>query len=192
MAKNEPRQLNGERYDYQGLCLATPEMLEEVLRKGTVPDLEKLSGWEFRGYNTPAFADILGIRKFKKGFYRENPSGGYGTIQGYNVKIRQNAFGEPWIDVLKGADSIKFGWYNVYPVRLTEPDYKYPNAALINYSCDKNFALDPTRNLRDYLVQIYADNPDLYLGKAYVALGPLRVFVSFFILERENRSVLSA
>jgi hypothetical protein len=192
MSTSEVRQPNGARYDYQALCLATDAELEQAMRRGTPPDLSSLSGWEFRGYNTPAFADLLGIRKFKKGFYRESPTGGYDVIQGYNVKIKQNAYGEPWVDVMKGADNAKFGWYNVYRVRLTEPDYKYPNAVLINYASSKNFALDPTRQLRDYLVQVYPDNPDLYLGKAFVALGPVRVFVSWFILERISRSSLPA
>ena len=185
-------QPNGERYDYQGLCLGEHQALEQVLRRGTQPDLSSLSGWEFRGYNLIPVADIAGIRKFKKGFYRENPAAGHGVIQGYNVKMRQNSFGEPWIDVMKGEQSVKFGWYDVYPVRLTEPDYKYPNGVLINYNSPKNFVLDPTRLLRDYLVQVYPDNSDLYLGKAYFALGPVRVLGAFFVLERLNRSILSA
>ncbi|MEJ2362959.1 MAG: hypothetical protein P8Z75_16395 [Gammaproteobacteria bacterium] len=45
--------------------------------------------------------------------------------------------------------------------------------------------LSPDPFLRDYLVQVDADNEDLYLGKAFVALGPKRVFVSYFVLERE-------
>jgi hypothetical protein len=185
-------QPNGERLDYQALCLGEHDTLEQVLRRGTQPDLSSLSGWEFRGYNLIPVADIAGIRKFKKGFYRENPAGGYHVIQGYNVKMRQNSFGEPWIDVMKGEQSIKFGWYDVYPVRLTEPDYKYPNAVLINYNSPKNFVLDPTRLLRDYLVQVYPENPDLYLGKAYFALGPVRVLGAFFVLERLNKSILPA
>ena len=188
--KNEPRQPNGDRYDYISLCLATSDMLEDVMRKGVQPDLEKLAGWEFRGCNTPEYAVVLGIKKFKKGFYRDG-STGPGRIQGYNVTIKQNPLGDPWIDVLKGNDSHKFGWYNVYPVDMSEIDCKYPNAALINYASDKNFKLDPTRTLRDYLVQVYPDNPDLYLGKAFLAFGPVRVFMSWFILERSNRSSLA-
>lgn len=183
-------QPNGERYDYTSICLATPAMLEDIMRCGTRPDLEALAGWEFRGFNTPELFALLGIKKFKKGFYRD-AAAAPGRIQGYNVKIRQNRFGEPWVDEMKGADSIKFGWYNVYPVDLSEPDMKYPNAVLINYNCGKNFALDPTRMLRDYLVQVYPDNPDLYLGKAFLALGPVRVFASYFVLERSNRSSLA-
>jgi hypothetical protein len=164
------------------------------MRRGTQPDLDQLAGWEFRGYNTPEFAALLGIKKFKKGFYKDagvtvaQPR----AIQGYNVKIApQNALGEPWMDVMKGEGSCKFGWYNVYPVDLGETDSKYPNAVLINYDSPKNFRLDPTRQLRDYLVQVYPDNQDLYLGKAFVALGPVRLFVSYFVLERSNRSSLA-
>ncbi len=191
--EHEARQPDGSRYDYQALCLAEHATLEDVMRRGVTPDLRSLSGWELRGYNIIGVADLVGIRKFKKGFYREQPtSGSWEAIQGYNVKVRQNSFGEPWVDVMKGEESVKFGWYDVYPVRLTEPDYRYPNAVLINYASRKNFVLDPTRALRDYLVQVYPDNPDLFLGKAYAALGPLRVLGAFFVLERLNRSSLPA
>ena len=54
--KNEPRQPNGDRFDYISLCLSTNDMLEDVMRKGVQPDLEKLAGWEFRGCNTPEYA----------------------------------------------------------------------------------------------------------------------------------------
>jgi hypothetical protein len=37
--------------------------------------------------------------------------------------------------------------------------------------------------LRDYLVRL---SDDLYLGKAYVALGPGRLPVSYFVLERHR------
>ncbi|HEY3359410.1 MAG TPA: hypothetical protein VGQ83_39535 [Polyangia bacterium] len=193
MAQHEPRQPNGQRFDYVTLCMASPDMLEDVMRRGSTPELERLAGWEFRGYNTPEFAALLGIKKFKKGFYKDGANATAGRIQGYNVEVKQSPIGvgDPWVDAMKGADSHKFGWYNVYPVDLSEPDAKYPNAVLINYDSDKNFKLDPTRLLRDYLVQVYADNPDLYLGKAFIALGPVRVFVSYFVLERSNRSSLA-
>ena len=47
-----------------------------------------------------------------------------------------------------------------------------------------NPALDPTQVLRDYVVQVDPKNPDLFLGKAYGAFGPLRIPTNFFILER--------
>jgi len=189
-AAPEIRRPDGARHDYVSLCLADAASLETVMRAGVLPDLEKLSGWEFRGYNTPDLMSVLGIRKFKKGFFRDarTPAGHLG---GYNVKTRQSPLGAPWVDVTRGADSFKFGWYDVRPVDLAEPHNKYPNAVLIDYDVDRNPALDPTRLLRDYLSQVYADNPDLYLGKAYLALGPMPVYVSWFVLERSNRSSLA-
>jgi hypothetical protein len=189
---NEPRRPNGERYDYVSLCLATDAELEAVMRQGVPPDPAKLAGWEFRGWNTPDFTALLGIRKFKKGFYQEDPVADPKLgVQGYNVQVVQNGLGDDWFDKIKEGNSVKHGWYQAYPVRLTETDCKYPNAVLINYDCDRNLPVDPTRKLRDYLVQPYADNADLYLGKAFVTLvGPLRLFVSFFVLERYNESTL--
>jgi hypothetical protein len=192
MATHEPRRANGERYDYVSLCLASDAELEDVMRRSHQPNPAKLAGWEFRGFNTPDFTALLGIRKFKKGFYQEDPvADPQQGIQGYNVQVVQNGLGDDWFDKIKGGNSVKHGWYNAYPVRLTEADCKYTNALLINYDCDRNLPLDPTRRLRDYLVQPYADDADLFLGKAFVALaGPVRLFVSFFILERYNESTL--
>jgi hypothetical protein len=191
---NESRQPNDERWTYEALALARDEDLEWVMRRGTCPDPAKLSGWEFRGFNTPEILNLAGIRKFKKGFYREDPARPHDRgIQGYNVQIVCNTLGEPWIDKLRGGNPIKHGWYEVRKVDTGRPDHRYPNGLLIDYGASpKNPALDPTRALRDYLVQVYPDNPDLYLGKAFIALGPIRVPISFFILERHNRSDLSA
>lgn len=189
----EVLQPNGKRHEYISLCLASNETLEEVMLKGTPPDMTDISGWEFRGYNTLDLTSVLGFRKFKKGFYRANPNRPHELgIDGYNVQPVQNSLGEPWIDKLRKGEPIRHGWYHVYPTRLTEVDNKYPNALLINYKNDKNFVLDPTRQLRDYIVQVYPDNPDLILGKAYLALGQLRLFVSYFILERHNESSLGS
>ena len=188
----EPLQPNGERYDYYSLCVANSQSLESVMRMGIAPDLTSLAGWEFKGYNTPDFIELLGFRKFKKGFYIENPSlDPKQEIAGYNVQVLQNPLGDDWFDKIHDGQSVKHGWYDCYQVRMTDPDCKYPNAALINYDVPRNSSLDPTRKLRDYLVQVYPDNPDLLLGKAYVALfGPIRVFVSYFVLGRSNRSAL--
>ena len=182
---------SGDRYDFVGLVTATDEMLEAVLRMGIRPSFEELLGWEFGGYMTWDLTELVGRRKFKKGFYLEDrmrPAAD--GINGYNVKVIQNSLGDPWIDVVEHGESVKHGYFNVYPVQLTEVDARYPHAVLLNYQCTKNGPLEPLRVLRDYLVQVYPDNPDLLLGKIYLAVGPLRLFVSYFALERINRSPL--
>ncbi len=185
-------QPNGERYDYVALALADNQTLEQAMRMGSQPRMEDLAGWEFRGYNTLDLTGLLGFRKFKKGFYSPRPiEGTIEKLQGYNVQVVQTPLGDPWIDRIKSGQAIRHAWYRCHPVRMTDVDCRYPNAVLINYDCEDNNPLDPSKRLRDYVVQVYPDDPDLLLGKAYVALaGPLRLFVSYFILGRNNPSPL--
>ena len=61
-------------------------------------------------------------------------------------------------------------------------DARYPNALLLDYSLGANGLFGPP--LRDYIVQVYPDNPDLLLGKAYLALFGLRIPTNYFVLER--------
>ncbi len=178
--------IDGAELDYLSLATASDDFLEEVMRAGSMPSGEKLAGWEFKGFNTMDLTGLIGIRKFKKGFYQD---GEY--LRGYNVKVEQGGLIDPWIDIMRNGDSVKHGYYEVYPVKPEERDNEYPNALLLNYyASERNPKADPSRFLRDYLVQADPDNDDLYLGKAFVALGPKRVFVSYFVLERENPSSL--
>jgi hypothetical protein len=41
--------------------------------------------------------------------------------------------------------------------------------------------------LRDYVVQPDPRNPDVLLGKAFLAIGPMRFYSNFFVLERLRR-----
>jgi hypothetical protein len=43
--------------------------LDAVFAAGSPPDVLALTGFEFRGYNQPRAAALLGIRKFIKAFY---------------------------------------------------------------------------------------------------------------------------
>jgi hypothetical protein len=153
--------------------------LEELLLRGEQPDPRALVGWRFRGMNTPAFAKLLGIQKFMKGFYESG-----GSHWGYNVPVRQNGFDAPWLE--KGKP---FGFYQVIPVDPTSRDNAYLHSLLLDYGAGKNPIWDPSRTLRDYVVRVRPGSDDLLLGKAYAALGPVRIFAqSFFVLERHERS----
>ena len=151
--------------------------VELAFVRGGTPDLDDLVGWEFRGINHPAWAKLAGIKKFVKGFYRHED----GRTMGYNSPVLQNVLDGRW----HIADK-KFGFYQVAPVDATARDNAYLHAVLLDYGKGGNKLWDPTRGLRDYLVQL--DN-DLFLGKAYYALGPLRVHSNFFILERHRRGL---
>jgi len=156
--------------------------LEIVFQRGVQPDLDGLAGWEFRGTNTPGWAKLVGIKKFIKGMRR----GEGGDVYGYNCPVEQNGLDAPWIAKPDDAAPKRFGFYRVAPVDPTSRDNAYLHAVLLDYGRGDNPRLDPSRGLRDYLVQVDAASDDLFLGKAYYAVGPLRVATSFFILERHR------
>lgn len=156
--------------------------LDRVFLRGVTPAIESLVGWEFRGINTQLFyvrnsARWFGIKKFVKGFYRRED----GAVMGYNSPVHQNVLDGRWHIAPK-----RFGFYAVEPVDPTARDNAYLHAILLDYSRGGNKRFDLTSGLRDYLVQVDPQDPDLFLGKAYYATGPLRVASNFFILERHR------
>ena len=186
-AAPEPLRGSGERYGFVDLAQSRSVVLEAIMRSAQAPRLEQLTGWEFNGLNTASVTKPLGIRKFKKGFYRgpaRVPHGPDPYVQGYNLAVRQNALQAPHIP--RSSDRPRrFGFYRVHRVVPGSRDDLYSNALLLDYGLGGN-GPRPERFLRDYLVQVYADDPNLLLGKAYVAAGPKRLAVSFFVLERSN------
>jgi hypothetical protein len=163
------------------LARASWRELETALLRGATPGLDTLVGWEFRGINhlplnALPVARLAGIKKFLKGFCREDD-----RVMGYNSPVAQNALDGRW-HVGPG----RFGFYEVHAVDPTARDNAYLHAVLLDYGRGGNAPTSPTRGLRDYLVQIDPGNPDLFLGKAYYALGPLRIATNFFVLERHR------
>jgi hypothetical protein len=182
---------DGRRWDAEALVLeASSRDRVRVMEHGTAPALESLVGWEFAGTNSGPLAGLLGIRKFKKGFY-EGParaaSGPEPFVQGYNVQVRQNRVGEPHIAKPNEETPKRFGFYRVHRVVEGSRDARYPNALLLDYGLGGNPFWEPAQLLRDYLVQVYPDDPDFLLGHAYGALGPLRIRLNFFALVRMNQ-----
>jgi hypothetical protein len=157
--------------------------LEQTFVRGTTPDLDSLVGWEFRGINRLPlngipFAKLVGIKKFLKGFFRAED----GRVMGYNSPVAQNALDGRWNIAAK-----RFGFYEVKPVDPTARDNNYLHALLLDYGLGGNKVYDPTAYLRDYIVQVDPQNPDLLLGKAYYAVGPARIgTLNYFILERHR------
>lgn len=154
--------------------------LETVFQRGHMPDLDALVGWEFRGINhlplnALPVAQLVGIKKFVKGFFRRED----GTVMGYNSPTKNNVLDGRWHVAPK-----RFGFYEVAPVDPTSRDNTYLHAVLLDYGKGGNKVYDPTSLLRDYVVQVDKRNPDLFLGKAYGAIGPARIATNFFILER--------
>jgi hypothetical protein len=164
---------------------ATRAEIERAFVRGSMPSLDALVGWEFRGINHPAWARAAGIKKFMKGFFL----GEDGRAMGYNCAVVQNVLDGRWHAKPDDGAPKRFGFYEVAPVDATARDNAYLHAVLLDYGKGGNHALHPMAGLRDYVVQVDADNPDLFLGKAYYALGPARVYSNFFILERHRRGL---
>lgn len=175
---------------YELSRLRAPALETELLR-GNAPALEALAGWEFRGMNTPSFARLLGIQKFIKGFCHPDAAetGSGAAALGYNVPVVQNSLYEPWIALPEDSRPKRFGFYQVAKPDPTARDNAYLHALLLDYSKAPAHRpmerVHPMRGLRDYLVEV---RPDLLLGKAYYALGPARVGVSYFLLERHRQA----
>ncbi len=166
--------------------------LDLVFERGTMPNLDDLAGWEFRGINrlplnSVPFGNWVGIKKFLKGFVRDSETG---KVMGYNVPVVCNVLDGRWH--LKPSDESpkRWGFYEAYPVDPTAKDNNYLHAVLLDYGKGGNPRFDITAGLRDYLVQVDPSNPDLFLGKAYYAVGPGRLGpLNYFILERHRRGL---
>lgn len=175
---------NGEAFSWLEIMQrASSGQLEAMMRAGTRPSFDSLAGWEWKGGNTPNIFRLVGIRKFVKGFYAGGDarvsSGPEPFLQGYNIDVPDNDDAAPH---QLAAEPERWGFYRVHDVVEDATDNLYPNALLLDYSLGGNGTFGPP--LRDYVVQVYPDEPDLLLGKAYLNLGGVRVPSNYFVLER--------
>ncbi len=164
---------------FDELTRASNAELERLLRQGVAPDLPTLVSREYRGLNTGPVVKMLGIQKFIKGFF-EGPAG----VEGYNIRVRQNGPHSPWIPLPTPEAPVRFGFFLVAPVNPDAIDNRYPHALLLDYGASpRNARWRIERILRDYLVVPDPAQPEVLLGKAYLALGGSRIEANFFILE---------
>jgi hypothetical protein len=169
---------------FEELAQASNQVREQALRNGKLPETASLEGWEWNGRNTGRIPRLMGIQKFIKGFFCETEG-----LEGYNVVAIQNGPQNPWEEKRVPPEKRRFGFYRVRPAIEERRDNAYPNALMLNYGDSRrNPRWSAPRILRDYLVQPDPHNPDVLLGKAYLALGPLRLPSNYFILERRGRA----
>jgi hypothetical protein len=167
--------------DPRDLAAAPNTRLETLLRGGRAPELRSLAGWTWRGTNTGLGPRLLGIQKFIKGFFAVGD-----RVEGYNVPVAQNGLAAPWQPLPSPDQPRRYAFFVVTPVASATRDHLYGNALLLDYGRGRSSAGSPAlaRRLRDYLVQPDPAQPDLLLGKAYLAFGTLRLPSNYFILER--------
>jgi hypothetical protein len=165
---------------FRELILAPGSRLEQLLRAGRAANTAALAGSTWRGFNQSWRVRRLGLQKFIKGFFEAG-----GGLEGYNIPVLQNGLEGAWLPQPTPERPRRYAFYCVTPVDPTSSDALYPNALLIDYGASpRNPPRAIERRLRDYLVQPYPANPDVLLGKAYLAFGRYRLPSNFFILQR--------
>jgi hypothetical protein len=111
---------------------------------------------------------LLGIRKFIKAFFTVPGDVAFGC----NAPVEQNGLDGEWLAEPDEANPKRYGFFRVGVVLL------------LDYSRGHNKPYDPSGLLRDDVVRVDPGSDELLLGKAYLALWPVRVPVCFFLLER--------
>jgi len=177
---------NGDRYTWLDILTGMSNgQREAIMHSGVAPQFDDLVGSEFAGANTPRIVKLVGIRKFCKGFYKgpeRSKTGPEPYIQGYNIPVKNDADDAPHQLQPSPDNPKRFGFYRVHRPVEGNRDSRYENSLLLDYSLGGNGIFGPP--LRDYVVQVYPDDPDLLLGKAYLAILGLRIPMSFFVLKR--------
>ncbi len=163
--------------NYLDLASCSARRLTERMHAGSTPDADALVGWEFRGTNTAPWIRAAGMDRFVKGF-----TAGADGVVGYNRRVPRGARTDPWLPA-DGPDPPPFAYYTVAPVDPEAADNHYLHALLLDYGAGATSSLDPAGRLRDYLVAL-DDDHQLLLGHAFLALGPRRLSVTHFVLER--------
>jgi hypothetical protein len=164
---------------YLELAGKTKRELDAVFAAGSPPDVTALIGFEFRGYNQPRAAALLGIRKFIKAFYldAERPFG-------CNTPVTQNRLHDEWLPRPSAEHPRRYAFFQVEPASPDAPDDLRRGAALLDYSRGGNRVYHPARILRDYLVRVEPGSDELLLGKALFVVGGRRLASSYFLIER--------
>ncbi|CAN5749908.1 hypothetical protein BH20ACT2_BH20ACT2_15500 [soil metagenome] len=169
---------------YLALVGTPPKELRRILLRGEAPDPAKLVGWEYRGTNMPATSRVMGLRRFIKGFTATAKGIADGGIEGYNKQVAGADLGSPWTPRPQRDGRVAFARFAVAPVDPESVDNRFLHALLFDYGAVADPEPGIAGHLRDYVVRVVPGSDDLLLGRAYAALGSVRVAVGWFALER--------
>jgi len=150
---------------------------EQVLSHGTMPDLNKLNGLCFCGYNR-GFIGKLIAEKFKRGFFEHK-----GIQYGYDQEAKQDDFKFKGLWLTKRIG--KIGYFTVRPLKAETGTFKpYQHLVLFDHQIEgaKN-KHGYFKFFRDVITLPNPGDHSLLLGKTYLALSKrLNIFCGYFIL----------
>lgn len=165
---------------FDRLARSDDAALDALFGAAPAPSFDALAGYEWRGYYTAPNVRYLGLKKLIKAFFRAE----HGD-EGCDIKVFQNAFADPWKPRTRRGRLDAFAFYRVGPQTEATRLARNPRALLIDYAASpRNPVYHVERAIRDYLVQPFAEDPDVMLGRAYVGIGAYRFASSFFVLQR--------
>ena len=96
---------------YLELAVKPKRELDAVFAEGSPPDVATLTGYEFRGYNQPRAAALLGIRKFIKAFYLDAS----GRPFGCNTPVAENGLQDEWLARPSAERPKRYAFFQVEP-----------------------------------------------------------------------------
>jgi hypothetical protein len=173
-----------QKWTYETLAQADRATLENILRTGKPPDLDKLNGYIYCGWNHELLGRIISGEKFKKGFWPKDAMN-----CGYNetvIQDHQKYLGQ-WEVGLHKVRPNQLGYFKVSHVS-DEPVDKLnaPYRHLVTFNYDvpyhkwylRFFAI-----IRDFVVLPNEGDHSLMLCKAYLHLGTnFNIFYCYFLL----------
>jgi hypothetical protein len=168
---------------YLELASSPKGELEAVFAAGSPPDVAAITGFEFRGYNQPRAAALLGIRKFIKVFYLDRD----GQPFGCNTPVTQNRIAAEWLARPSPEQPKRYAFFRVEPADPAASDRRRHGAVLLDYSRGGNRIYDIANIIRDYVVRVEPGSDDLLLGKAYFVVAGARLASSYFLIERYRK-----
>jgi hypothetical protein len=166
---------------YEALTRRTNAELDVLFAASPAPDPRVLVGYEWRGFNTPRWTRWAGIQKFIKGFFEID-----GNVEGYNLRVPQNGITGPWTPMPRPEAPAAFGFFTVTQPKQSE--------TLLDYGASRRnrwWRIDDVsmKVLRDYLVVPDEKHPDIMLGKAWMQIGPFRIFSNYFVVQKLRPAV---
>ena len=161
---------------YEALTRKTNAELDALFAASPAASMQALVGFEWRGFNTPRWTRFAGIQKFIKGFFEVN-----GAIEGYNLRVPQNGIGGPWTAQPTPDAPSAFGFFTVTQPKSSE--------TLLDYGASRRnrwWRIDDVsmKVIRDYLVVPDGARSEILLGKAFLQIGPFRLFSNYFVIEK--------
>lgn len=165
---------------YLDLASTPKRELAGIFAAGTAPDVAALTGFEFRGFNQPAGATLLGIRKFIKVFYLDKAGRSFGC----NTPVMQNGLDSEWIPRPHPDRPRRYAFFAVDPPDPDAADQRRHEAVLLDYARGANPPYHVARILRDYLVRVEPQSDDLLLGRAFFVVAGRPMADSYFLIER--------